>query len=34
MTLSKSNRDQNPSRQIQEPLTDRGLGVAVVVKNK
>ena len=26
--------DQNPPSQIREPLTDRGLGVTVIVKKK
>ena len=31
---SKSTRDQNSPSQIREPLTDRGLGVKMIVKNE
>ena len=32
--LKKLGHVQNPPSQIREPLTDRGLGVIVIVKNK
>ena len=33
-TRSKSTHDQNPPSQTREPLTDQGLGVTMIVKNK